>query len=162
MKIKQQMAALMTATALATISPALADGPAHMTPETMLTLARVGSGALSPDGKLVVYSVGFPNIQDNKIRTEFFTISAQGTDRTQITKAIPGLSSPRWIQQGRRISYLSSESGATQLWTMRPDGSDRRQVTNIEGGISDYLYSPDEKRLAYIKEIKFGKSASDT
>ena len=32
MKIKQQMAALMTATALATISPALADGPAHMTP----------------------------------------------------------------------------------------------------------------------------------
>ena len=86
---KQQMAALMTATALATISPALADGPAHMTPETMLTLARVGSGALSPDGKLVVYSVGFPNIQDNKIRTEFFTISAQGTNRTQITKAIP-------------------------------------------------------------------------
>ena len=162
MKIKQQMAALMTATALASISPALADGPAHMTPETMLTLARVGSGALSPDGKLVVYSVGFPNIQDNKIRTEFFTISAQGTNRTQITKAIPGLSSPRWIQQGRRISYLSSESGATQLWTMRPDGSDRRQVTNIEGGISDYLYSPDEKRLAYIKEIKFGKSASDT
>ena len=162
MKIKRQIAALMTATTLASTSPVLADGPAHMTPETMLTLARVGSGALSPDGKLVVYSVGFPNIQDNKIRTEFFTISAQGIGRTQITKAIPGLSSPRWIQQGRRISYLSSESGATQLWTMRPDGSDRRQVTNIEGGISDYLYSPDEKRLAYIKEIKFGKSASDT
>ena len=107
MKIKRQIAALMTATTLASTSPVLADGPAHMTPETMLTLARVGSGALSPDGKLVVYSVGFPNIQDNKIRTEFFTISAQGTGRTQITKAIPGLSSPRWIQQGRRISYLS-------------------------------------------------------
>ena len=61
MKIKQQMAALMTATALATISPALADGPAHMTPETMLTLARVGSGALSPDGKLVVYSLSLIN-----------------------------------------------------------------------------------------------------
>ena len=161
MKIKQHMAALLTATALALSLPTQAEERPHLTPETMLTLARVGSSALSPDGKLVVYSVGFPNIKDNKIRTEFFTITSSGTARTQITRDIPGLSSPRWIQGGRRISYLSSESGATQVWTMRPDGSDRKQVTNIEGGISDYLFSPDETKLAYIKEIKFGKATKD-
>ena len=161
MKIKQHMAALLTATALASSLPTLAEERPHLTPETMLTLARVGSAALSPDGKLVVYSVGFPNIKDNKIRTEFFTVTSSGTARTQITRDIPGLSSPRWIQGGRRISYLSSESGATQVWTMRPDGSDRKQVTNIEGGISDYLFSPDETKLAYIKEIKFGKATKD-
>ena len=161
MKIKQHMAALLTATALASSLPTQAEERPHLTPETMLTLARVGSAALSPDGKLVVYSVGFPNIKDNKIRTEFFTVTSSGTARTQITRDIPGLSSPRWIQGGRRISYLSSESGATQVWTMRPDGSDRKQVTNIEGGISDYLFSPDEKKLAYIKEIKFGKATKD-
>ena len=161
MKIKQHMAALLTATALASSLPTQAEERPHLTPETMLTLARVGSSALSPDGKLVVYSVGFPNIQDNKIRTEFFTVTSSGTARTQITRDIPGLSSPRWIQGGRRISYLSSESGATQVWTMRPDGSDRKQVTNIEGGISDYLFSPDETKLAYIKEIKFGKATKD-
>jgi len=161
MKIKQHMAALLTATALASSLPTQAEERPHLTPETMLTLARVGSAALSPDGKLVVYSVGFPNIKDNKIRTEFFTVTSSGTARTQITRDIPGLSSPRWIQGGRRISYLSSESGATQVWTMRPDGSDRRQVTNIEGGISDYLFSPDETKLAYIKEIKFGKATKD-
>ena len=155
------MAALLTATALASSLPTQAEERPHLTPETMLTLARVGSAALSPDGKLVVYSVGFPNIKDNKIRTEFFTVTSSGTARTQITRDIPGLSSPRWIQGGRRISYLSSESGATQVWTMRPDGSDRKQVTNIEGGISDYLFSPDEKKLAYIKEIKFGKATKD-
>ena len=161
MKIKQHMAALLTATALASSLPTQAEERPHLTPETMLTLARVGSSALSPDGKLVVYSVGFPNIKDNKIRTEFFTVTSSGTARTQITRDIPGLSSPRWIQGGRRISYLSSESGATQVWTMRPDGSDRKQVTNIEGGISDYLFSPDETKLAYIKEIKFGKATKD-
>ena len=155
------MAALLTATALASSLPTQAEERPHLTPETMLTLARVGSSALSPDGKLVVYSVGFPNIKDNKIRTEFFTVTSSGTARTQITRDIPGLSSPRWIQGGRRISYLSSESGATQVWTMRPDGSDRKQVTNIEGGISDYLFSPDETKLAYIKEIKFGKATKD-
>ena len=161
MKIKQHMAALLTATALASSLPTQAEERPHLTPETMLTLARVGSAALSPDGKLVVYSVGFPNFFNDTATTEIYTITSSGTARTQITRDIPGLSSPRWIQGGRRISYLSSESGATQVWTMRPDGSDRKQVTNIEGGISDYLFSPDETKLAYIKEIKFGKATKD-
>ena len=161
MKIKKHITALATAAALSATLPAVAQQSQHMAPETMLSLARVGASALSPDGKTVVYSVGFPSIKDNKIRTEFFTVTSSGTTRTQITRDIPGLSSPRWIQGGRRISYLSSESGATQVWTMRPDGSDRKQVTNIEGGISDYLFSPDETKLAYIKEIKFGKATKD-
>ena len=127
----------------------------------MLSLARVGASALSPDGKTVVYSVGFPSIKDNKIRTELFTISSDGSARRQITQGVAGVHGARWIQQGRRISYISSESGAPQVWTMAPDGTDRRQVTNIEGGLSDYLFSPDEKQLAYIKEISFGKSTKE-
>lgn len=161
MKIKKHITALATAAALSATLPAVAQQSQHMTPETMLSLARVGASALSPDGKTVVYSVGFPSIKDNKIRTELFTISSDGSARRQITQGVAGVHGARWIQQGRRISYISSESGAPQVWTMAPDGTDRRQVTNIEGGLSDYLFSPDEKQLAYIKEISFGKSTKE-
>ena len=161
MKIKKHITALATAAALSATLPAVAQQSQHMTPETMLSLARVGASALSPDGKMVVYSVGFPGIKDNKIRTELFTISSDGSARRQITQGVAGVHGARWIQQGRRISYISSESGAPQVWTMAPDGTDRRQVTNIEGGLSDYLFSPDEKQLAYIKEISFGKSTKE-
>ena len=161
MKIKKHITALATAAALSATLPAVAQQSQHMTPETMLSLARVGASALSPDGKMVVYSVGFPSIKDNKIRTELFTISSDGSARRQITQGVAGVHGARWIQQGRRISYISSESGAPQVWTMAPDGTDRRQVTNIEGGLSDYLFSPDEKQLAYIKEISFGKSTKE-
>lgn len=161
MKIKKHITALATAAALSATLPAVAQQSQHMTPETMLSLARVGASALSPDGKTVVYSVGFPSIKDNKIRTELFTISSDGSARCQITQGVAGVHGARWIQQGRRISYISSESGAPQVWTMAPDGTDRRQVTNIEGGLSDYLFSPDEKQLAYIKEISFGKSTKE-
>ena len=134
MKIKKHITALATAAALSATLPAVAQQSQHMAPETMLSLARVGASALSPDGKTVVYSVGFPSIKDNKIRTELFTISSDGSARRQITQGVAGVHGARWIQQGRRISYISSESGAPQVWTMAPDGTDRRQVTNIEGG----------------------------
>ena len=161
MKIKKQLTALIAASTLVGTLPASAHEGQHMTPEMMLSLARVGASSLSPDGKTIVYSVGFPNIKENKIRTELFSIASDGTGRRQLTKGIAGLHGARWIQQGRRISYISSESGEPQVWTMAPDGTDRKQVTRIEGGLSDYLFSPDETKLAYIKEITFGKSTKE-
>ena len=161
MKIKKQLTALIAASTLVGTLPASAHEGQHMTPEMMLSLARVGASSLSPDGKTVVYSVGFPNIKENKIRTELFSIASNGTGRRQLTKGIAGLHGARWIQQGRRISYISSESGEPQVWTMASDGTDRKQVTRIEGGLSDYLFSPDETKLAYIKEISFGKSTKE-
>ena len=83
MKIKKHITALATAAALSATLPAVAQQSQHMTPETMLSLARVGASALSPDGKTVVYSVGFPSIKDNKIRTELFTISSDGSARAR-------------------------------------------------------------------------------
>lgn len=161
MKIKKQLTALIAASTLVGTLPASAHEGQHMTPEMMLSLARVGASSLSPDGKTVVYSVGFPNIKENKIRTELFSIASNGSGRRQLTQGIAGLHGARWIQQGRRISYISSESGEPQVWTMAPDGTDRKQVTRIEGGLSDYLFSPDETKLAYIKEISFGKSTKE-
>ena len=161
MKIKKQLTALIAASTLVGTLPASAHEGQHMTPEMMLSLARVGASSLSPDGKTIVYSVGFPNIKENKIRTELFSIASNGTGRRQLTQGIAGLHGARWIQQGRRISYISSESGEPQVWTMASDGTDRKQVTRIEGGLSDYLFSPDETKLAYIKEISFGKSTKE-
>ena len=161
MKIKKQLTALIAASTLVGTLPASAHEGQHMTPEMMLSLARVGASSLSPDGKTIAYSVGFPNIKENKIRTELFSIASNGTGRRQLTQGIAGLHGARWIQQGRRISYISSESGEPQVWTMAPDGTDRKQVTRIEGGLSDYLFSPDETKLAYIKEISFGKSTKE-
>ena len=161
MKIKKQLTALIAASTLVGTLPASAYEGQHMTPEMMLSLARVGASSLSPDGKTIVYSVGFPNIKENKIRTELFSIASNGSGRRQLTQGIAGLHGARWIQQGRRISYISSESGEPQVWTMAPDGTDRKQVTRIEGGLSDYLFSPDETKLAYIKEISFGKSTKE-
>jgi len=53
MKIKKHITALATAAALSATLPAVAQQSQHMAPETMLSLARVGASALSPDGVFV-------------------------------------------------------------------------------------------------------------
>lgn len=132
-----------------------------MTPEILLTMARVGASDISPDGKQVVYAVSFPSIEDNSSRSELFVVGFDGQGRKQITHTPSGEYAPKWIDQGRRIAFLSPESGSMQLWSMKPDGSDRRMLTNIEGGIESYAFSPDETQVAFIKQIKYGKRTTD-
>lgn len=159
MTTKQLLLSAMAATTLAS-GVALASEP--MTPEMLLEMARVGDASLSPDGRMVVYQVSFPSIADNKSQSELFTIGLDGkTPRKQITKTVAGEYAPTWIEGGKRIAFLSNESGSMQLWTMAPDGSNRRQMTDIEGGIDSYKFSADESKVLFVKEIKYGQRTID-
>lgn len=153
---------LCMAAAASTIgSSALAQESKGMKPETLLTMARLGDAALSPDGKSVVYALSFPDLKENKSRSELFTVGMDGKNKRQITTTAHNEYSPVWIAQGARIAYMSTESGSMQVWTMAPDGSDRRQVTDIEGGIEGFRYSPDGSQLLYVQQIKYGQSTQD-
>jgi dipeptidyl aminopeptidase/acylaminoacyl peptidase len=59
-----------------------------------------------------------------------------------------------WSPDGKKIVFMSAESGSMQVWEMNPDGSGRRQVTDISDGIGGYKYAPDMKRLLYTAEVK--------
>lgn len=153
---------LLSAMAATTLASGVSSASKPMTPEMLLEMARVGEASLSPDGRMVVYQVSFPSIAANKSQSELFTISLDGkTPRKQITQTAAGEYSPTWIAGGKRIAFLSNESGAMQLWTMAADGSDRRQLTDIEGGIDSYKFSPDESKVLFVKEIKYGKRTVD-
>lgn len=140
---------------------AVAQNTTRLQPEQLLTMARVGDSSLSPDGKQVVYAVSFPDLKANKSRSELFVVGMDGKGRKQITDTKHNEYSPVWIAGGKRIAYMSTESGAMQLWTMRPDGSDRQQLTDVEGGIEGFRYSPDEQKLLFVKQIKYGQSTVD-
>ena len=132
-----------------------------MTPEMLLTMARIGGFSLSPNGKQVVYSVSLPSIQDNKAKTQLFLVNSDGSGRKALTDGTRTAVSPRWIEGGKRIAYLTVFEGEMQLVSILPDGSDQRQVTRIPGGITGYLYSQDGKQLVYTADIKLPNEAKD-
>ena len=130
-------------------------GTKQMTPEMLLTMPRVGSYALAPNGKQVVYNVSQPSIQDNNSRTTLYLINSDGSGRTELTAPSAGSEySPRWSRDGKQIYFMRSTDQGMQLFARTLSDGVERQLTAIDGGIVDYLLSPDETTLLYVQDIK--------
>ena len=130
-------------------------GTKQMTPEMLLTMPRVGSYALAPNGKQVVYNVSQPSIQDNNSRTTLYLINSDGSGRTELTAPSAGSEySPRWSRDGKQIYFMRGTDQGMQLFARTLSDGVERQLTAIDGGIVDYLLSPDETTLLYVQDIK--------
>ncbi|MCW0482245.1 S9 family peptidase [Gaoshiqia sediminis] len=132
-----------------------------MTPEVLWSFGRVGNTTLSPDGTMVLFAVTYYNKDENKGYRELYTVPVSGGDVSRITNTATNESEARWRPDGKKIGYLSSESGSVQLWEMNPDGTEAVQVTEIEGGISGFNYSPDLSKIFYIKAVKLDENVQD-
>ena len=56
----------------------------NLTPETLWQLGRVTPLGISKDGKLLVYKVGTPSVEENKINSKYYTIPVQGGNATLV------------------------------------------------------------------------------
>ena len=70
-----------------------------MTPETLWAMGRVGSAAASPDGKQVVYQVGYYSVKENRGHQVLFIMNADGTGQTKLTTDAKSESDPVWIDR---------------------------------------------------------------
>ena len=57
-----------------------------MTPEVLWSFGRVAGAQVSPDGTMVLYSVSYYSIPENKGNSEIFVMNADGSDKRQITR----------------------------------------------------------------------------
>lgn len=132
-----------------------------LTPEIMWKFGRVSDAQLSPDGRNIVYGITRYNVPTNKSNTDIYLIPVEGGTPKQLTTRIGGEFNQRWTTDGKKIGYLSAQSGSVQLWEMNPDGSSKKQISNIEEGINSFEYSPTGNRILYCKEVKLEKNTND-
>jgi Tol biopolymer transport system component len=125
-----------------------------MTPEVLYSFGRIGSVEVSPDKSRVLYQVTYVDIKENKTNTELFVINTDGSDKKQLTVTNARESNPQWISNGKKIAFLSNESGSSQIWVMNPDGSGMKRITDVEEGIDGFIFSPDNKKVLFIKSVK--------
>ncbi len=132
-----------------------------MTPEVLWSFGRVGGVQVSPDGKTVLYDVTYFNIQENKSYRDLYLVPVEGGASTRITDTPERESEEQWRPDGKKIGYISAQSGEPQLWEINPDGTGTRQVSNVKGGISGFKYSPDLKHIFYIQSVKLDQDIHD-
>jgi dipeptidyl aminopeptidase/acylaminoacyl peptidase len=121
--------------------------------QAMLNLARIGDPQVSPDGRLVAYTVQTIDVPNNKRITQIYVTPVAGGAATQITQAGQGNERPRWSPDSRHIAFISDRSGTSQIWLMDPDGSNSKQITNLSTEAGGELFSPDGKSLVFTSDI---------
>lgn len=125
-----------------------------MTPEALWAMGRIGGAQMSPDGKTIVYQVGYYSVKKNKSRQVLYTINADGTQQKELSYTKGSRTDASWIDGGKRIAFLQDG----QLWSMNADGNDCRQLTKSSLDIDGYKFSPDGKHVILIKSIPFHES----
>lgn len=124
-----------------------------MTPEVLWAFGRVSDPQTSPDGSVVMYGVSYYSVPQNKGNRDLYMVNLKDGEVTQITKTPKSEFNAIWRPDGKKIGFLTSESGSVQLWEMNPDGSERTQISDIEGGITGFKYAPDQSKIVYTKEV---------
>lgn len=113
------------------------------TPEVMWKMGRVGNQKLSPDGKLVAFTITYYNMADNKGTTGIYLMPAEGGE---VVRLLEKGSSPQWV--GDRLYYMDGG----QVWSILADGTDKQQLTDIEG-IESYGIAPSGDIMFYTKKV---------
>ena len=128
-----------------------------MTPEALWAMGRIGGAQASPDGKTIVYQVGYYSVKENKGHQVLYTITADGQQQTLLTTTASSETDAAWIDGGRSIAFLSGG----QLWRMNADGTGRQQLTHSAIEIEGFKFSPDEKKVILIKSLPYHESIKE-
>ncbi len=132
-----------------------------MTPEVLWAFGRVSDPQISPDGKTVMYGVSYYSVEQNKGNRELYSVGVNGEGSKQLTRSRKSEFNAVWRPDGKKIGFLTSESGSVQLWEMNPDGTGRRQISQIDGGITGFKYSPDQSKILYTMDIEIEEKFKD-
>lgn len=147
-------------------------GQAGWTPATMIKFKRVALTDLSPDGKLVAYTVAPPVMEgdQSEFRPQIWVASTDGAWNTQFTRSEKSCTNPKFSPDGKMLAFTSSRGsdGKNQVWVIRMTGGEAEVITSSKTGVQQYSWSPDSKRIAYTmtdpdndKEEKMKKEKMD-
>src|SRR5437588_212369 len=85
-----------------------AEGKRPAKVDDLFRFQRVGDPQISPDGKLVVYTVGTVDLKANKVATHLWLVPTSGGEPRQLTASGKRDAHPRWSPDGKSIVFESS------------------------------------------------------
>ena len=149
---------LALAAAMTTLAGAMAPAaaaPRGFTVEDLVTMERVGSPAVSPDGSRIVYTVRSTDMAKNRGHTDLYLVDLHGANRApqRLTSDAASSTDPEWAPNGDAIYFLSSRSGASQVWRLPAAGGTATPVTNLPLDVDAFRIAPTGERIALSMSV---------
>ena len=114
---------------LATVSATAATHPFSV--HDMLAMERISDPRVSPDGRLVAFTVRVTDLDANKGRNDLYVAAADGSSVRRLTTSDAGDTQPRWAPDGSALYFVSTRSGSSQVWRLPLAGGEAEQVTRL-------------------------------
>ena len=142
---------------LASLALLAAAPPAERHPfgvDDLLAVPRVGAPAISPDGKLVAFTVGRVSADESTVESSLWVVPAAGGDPRRLTST-PGekVSSVRFSPDGKRLAFAAARGGEAQVFVLSLDGGAEAQLTRLPRGVGDLLWAPDGQALLVTTDV---------
>ncbi|MCI6200558.1 MAG: S9 family peptidase [Prevotella sp.] len=122
-----------------------------MTPEALWAMGRIGATQASPNGKSIVYQVGYYSVKANKGHQVLYVIDTNGKNNKLLTTDSKSETDASWIEGGKAIAFLRDG----EIWKMNSDGTNRIQLSHENNSIEGYSFSPDGNWVLIIKQIPY-------
>ena len=138
---------LVLAASIASVSLS-AQSKSGPTIDDLISLKRVGAPEISPDGRLVAYTVRETNWDQNAYETSIWIADAQSGATWRLTTAKKTSNAPAWSPDGSRLAFLSDRTDKRQLYLINPRGGEAEQLTTLDDGPGAFAWSPDGAAIA--------------
>ena len=134
---------------LATCAWAQAQGQPP-TIDQLISLERVGSPAISPNGQWVAYTVRDTRWDDNTYHTEIWLADVKTGELRQLTNhAKKSSTSPAWAPDGSRLAFATDRDDKRQIYVIDPRGGEARKLTSVEDGVGSFAWAPGGAAIAF-------------
>ncbi|MEK9650419.1 MAG: S9 family peptidase [Gammaproteobacteria bacterium] len=109
---------------------------------------------VSPDGQTIIYVRESNDIMKDRVHSVLWQINIDGTNHKPLHSGLKSSSSPLWSPDGKKVAYLSSESGSRQIHMLWVDSGTTAVITQLQEAPSSLSWSPDGRWLAFTMNVK--------
>ncbi len=134
--------------------PSLAADPHPMTPEDLWAMERVGSLAVSPDGRWAAFALTVYSVEKNKGNSDLWLVPTDGTaPPRRLTWNEEADGSPSWSPDSKTLAFISKRGNdkdkPSQLYLLSLDGGEAQPLTDLPVSPSEAKWSPDGARIFF-------------
>lgn len=125
------------------------NAPKLLTQETFMDMETVGSPAISPDGRQILFTRGWVDKANDQSRSNLWVVDVDGKKVRELTHGDWRDLAPVWSPDGKRIAYLSDRDKTTQIHVLWVETKEVAQLTRLERAPQNLTWSPDGRTLAF-------------